>query len=361
MRKQSSLEQTPKRLSLVTQTVKILREGLLRGRWLGQLPSERDLAADFQISRDTLRSALAEMAREGWFKPAQRQRRTINKPTPLRPRHRGKLVLGILSPIPFYDLGTLPKSVVDRLRLRLAEMDCELSFQTNRVCFSERPEKALQKLTHSQPADGWMILGSREPMQRWFVREGVPCFVLGSCGLPESIGSLDADFRATGRHAGALLLRKGHRRIALVISRGRYGGELECEQGLREAIAGRHDARLQVLASDMDPTQLRQLLERSLRGDQPPTAYIVGRPQALLSVVTHLLVRGRRIPKDVAVICCQDSPDTAWLSPKIARYIISAEVFVRHAVDAARALLTSPSASPRTLRLMPEFFKGETV
>ncbi len=361
MKKHPPPHRTPQRLSLVAQTVQILRENIQHGRWQDHLPGERELAAHLQVSRDTLRAALDELTREGCITSMQRQRRRITAPKAGRARTLKKPILGILSPSPFSELAMLTTAIMDQLRAGVTGLGCELVFHASKACFSERPEHALKKLTQAHPAAAWMILGSREPMQRWFLQERLPCLVVGSCGLQNSITSIDADYHAIGRHAGTLLLRKGHRRITLVRKGPCYGGDMDCEHGLREALAGTPDTHLQVLHHDDYPGHVRSVMDRALKVSSPPTAFVVTDPRAILTVMTHLLQKRLRIPQDMAVIHCGSSPAAAWITPAVSHYAIPHEVFVRHAVNAARSLLENPAAKPKTIRLMPEFVKEGSV
>src|SRR5689334_14895201 len=55
----------PQRYSLVSQTVTILKQEIERGAWRDWLPGERELCESLQVSRNTLRSALVQLKREG--------------------------------------------------------------------------------------------------------------------------------------------------------------------------------------------------------------------------------------------------------------------------------------------------------
>ncbi len=341
--------------------MQILRESIQHNRWQDHLPGERELAAHLQVSRDTLRAALHELTREGYITSTQRQRRRITAQKAGRTCTLKKAVLGILSPSPFNELAMITTAVLDQLRAGLTGLGCELVFHASKACFSERPEHALKKLTKIYPAAAWMILGSREPMQRWFLRERLPCLVLGSCGLQNSITSIDSDYHAIGRHAGSLLLRKGHRRITFIMSSSRYDGELECEKGLRDVLAGTTDTYLQVLHHDDYPGNVRSVMDRALKVSSPPTAVVVTHPRAILTVMTHLLQKRLRIPQDIAVIHIGSSPAAMWITPAVSHYAIPHEAFVRHAVKAARSLLENPAAKTKTIRLIPDFVKGESV
>jgi DNA-binding GntR family transcriptional regulator len=55
----------PRRTSLVAQVADILRRRLETGEWKERLPGEHSICEQLQVSRFTLRQALAILAREG--------------------------------------------------------------------------------------------------------------------------------------------------------------------------------------------------------------------------------------------------------------------------------------------------------
>jgi DNA-binding FadR family transcriptional regulator len=63
----------------VAETADSLREGIQNGHWHDRLPGERELCESLQVSRRTLRSALAELGHDGWLEVEGRQGRRIKK------------------------------------------------------------------------------------------------------------------------------------------------------------------------------------------------------------------------------------------------------------------------------------------
>ena len=203
----------PKRLSLVAQTVESLCEGIRSGYWQEHLPGERELCAHLEVSRRTISAALLELQRQGWLEVTHRLRRRITRPRARDSAGGSKRLIAVLSSWPMQRMSQQTLLVMDTLREKLTKAGCALELHVLPSCFTAHPARALRRLLDTKPASGWLLFGSGEPTQQWFASEGIPCFVLGSCPPGIALPSVDSDHRAACRHAGGMLLRKGHRRI----------------------------------------------------------------------------------------------------------------------------------------------------
>jgi DNA-binding LacI/PurR family transcriptional regulator len=339
-----------------------LQEGIRTGLWRTHLPGERELCELLQVSRTTLRTALEELERKGVLEASARRRRRIKIEGPRAGGQKASKVIGVLMPSTFWALSPLASFVIDSVRETLARAGYVPELHVNQACFAARPAPALDKLARHHPAMAWLVFSSRDPMQHWFVRRRLPCLIMGSARPEMMLASIDADHRAACRHAGALLLRKGHRHLAMVLPQGAHGGDVDSEEGLREAVAGAsHDAELRVLRHDGTTGHLSALLDDVFRAPHPPTAFVVARGAHVLTVMTWLLRRGKRIPEDVAVISRDNDPILHAVVPSIARYTINPSQFARRISMTMRQLVETGALEPKPIRLMPEFLPGETV
>jgi DNA-binding LacI/PurR family transcriptional regulator len=351
----------PQRLSLVSLTARSLRDSMQSGHWQGHLPGERELCARLQVSRHTIRAALAELKREGLLEVSDRQRRSINAAKLQRSSAPHSQVIAIITPRPLLAMTAASLVMVDELRDQLSRAGFSLEIHVSAACFTRRPESALEALTARAPAAAWLLFGSLQPVQRWFTRRRLPCLVLGSCMDDVELPSVDVDYRATCRHAGALLRRRGHRSIALIRTTGDYGGDLESEHGLREACDGAPAVTLHLLRHNGSAAHICSLLDKALRGPNPPTACLVARAAHVLTVMMHLMRQGRRLPKDMAVIARDDDPFLQHVVPMVTRYAVDHAQFAKAVSKAVRQLAETGSLPPKAIRLIPQMIAGETV
>lgn len=353
-------EELPRRRSLIDETARALRLAIARGTWVEFLPGERELSRRFQVSRPTLRAALEELSRDGEIERSPRQRCRILNDRPRRRRRIPRLIAAIAS----RPLLAMPPSavvMVDELRTNLARAGFQLELIISPACFSRKPERALRELTSRTAAAAWITFGSREPMQRWFHRSGLPCLVAGSCDGNIPLPSVDLDYRAACRHAGGILRKKGHRHVLLCLPEGATGGEAESEAGLREALSGKEAPLLTVLHHDGSPDHLLSQLDATLRSTPRPTGILVARAVHVLTVLTHLLKTGFRLPRDLALISRDDEAFLGHLSPLVARYTVDPALLPRKLSAAALKLAESGTVPPHAIRLIPRFIPGETL
>lgn len=356
-------EDLPRRLSLASETARALRLAIAKGSWVEFLPGERELCLRLQVSRPTLRAALEELERAGEIQRSPRRRcRILGSSVPLRKRgRRDNRVVAAIAPRPLLAMPPSAVVMVDELRNNLGRAGFQLDLHVSPACFSHKPDRALRELTSRTAASLWITFGSREPMQRWFLRSGLPCLVAGSCDPDIPLPSVDLDYRAACRHAGGILRRKGYRHVLLCLPEGATGGEAESEAGLREGFPEVDGRKLSLLTHDGSPGHLRRLLDAALQSPKPPDSVLVARAVHVLTVLTHLQRRGLRLPQDLALISRDDEGYLGHLTPTVARYATDAALFARHLSLALRRFAESGSLPNRAVRLIPSFVPGETL
>lgn len=352
----------PQRLSLVTQTVALLREQIAGGGWPKQLPSEGELGAKLHISRVTLRKALAELSREGLIRSRKGKRHEL-----VRKRRRLALPASrqvvLLTPSPLHLLPPNALFWIDALREYLAEEgDHHLDIQVHRVAYGQDPEHALKNLLEQMRPAGWVLYKSTGPMQRWFSNHKLPCVITGSRHEGVELPSVDLAYRAVCRHAAGLFMARGHQRLALVNPASGLSGDFESEQGFTEAAGSSRQAaaRVQVVRHNATVEGICNKLDALLGQPQPPTAFLVSRPEHVLTVVSHLLRRGK-LPREASLISRDDALFLEDMVPSIARYAFDPQIFARKIFKSVLGMVQGSQAKPFDHQIMPRFVPGHTL
>ena len=354
----------PQRQSLVSQTVELLRREIAQGTWREWLPAERALCAMLQVSRNTLRRALAQLVRDGVLQSRHGAgTRVPAAPPPPRPPAERTRDVAVLSPDPVELLRPTQTLWIDELRALLSERGVRLHVIHGRQYFRAQPGLALSKLLAQQPHGCWILTLSTLAIQQWFHAHGVPCLVAGSVHGGLDLPFRDLDHRASCRHAAGHLLGLGHRRLALLIAKSRLAGDLASEAGFLEGARKLPPADASAVIAHHDGTvagiclALRRLLERP----PAPTALLVPNAYHYLTVASRLAQLGRRVPQDVSLLSRDEDPFLSFLVPAPARYVVNPRAMARSLLPAVLDLLDGRPVAQRGVQLMPEFIRGEST
>jgi DNA-binding LacI/PurR family transcriptional regulator len=345
----------PQRQSLVAQTAAILREQIAAGNWSRFLPSEDELGEKLHVSRVTLRAALGELQREGPVRSSQGRRREVVK-------QKRRLAATMSHQVALLTPSPNALFWIDALREYLAEAGCHLDIQVSRVAYGAGAEHVLKSLAEQARPAGWVLYKSTEPMQRWFSARKLPCVITGTRHAGVKLPSVDIAYRAVCRHAVGLFLARGHRRLALLNPASGLSGDVESEQGFKEAAShsGRAEVQAQVVRHDGTADGICHKVDALLRRPQPPSAFLVSRTEHVLTVASHLLRRGR-LSRDAALISRDDALFLENMVPSIARYAFDPRIFARKISKAVLGMVHGDQARPVDHQIMPRFVPGETL
>src|SRR3954471_6721856 len=112
----------PRRHSLSAQTAAAIRKGIEEGAWQEMIPSERRLCELFQVSRPTVRTALRQLAKEGFIAIHHGRRNRILATRRVRTIPRPRLVV-LVSHEPIEHMTLTAYQGISEMRAHLAEHD----------------------------------------------------------------------------------------------------------------------------------------------------------------------------------------------------------------------------------------------
>lgn len=351
---------SPRYARLSQQVAATLEEGILRGKWKASLPSERQLAETLLVSRRTVRAAIELLRQKELVGTSQGAGTKILRARSGERKREGFRHFGLLLPEPIEHLRPQTMAFIDALRALLYAHGYRLDTHIGQRFFSARPAAALRKLVEQYPHDGWILALSTRANQLWFQEQKIPTMVAGTphCGV--DLPYLDIDMRATGRHAAGELIRRGHRRLALLIEKSDKAGDRETEEGFLEALRGGATSAVHRHAGTA--ASIKLLIRRIMRDPARPTALFVANPYHYLAVASTLAEMGVRVPRDVSLLCRDDDPFLSYLVTEPARYECSPESRAKTAFGILMKM-AGKAAKARALRVkvIPGFSPGFTI
>jgi DNA-binding LacI/PurR family transcriptional regulator len=347
--------------SQVSEQLRLLIENGSLREWL---PPERELSKTLQVGRDTLRLALAQLAQEKLITVKHGVGCRVGRPAgnAKSGRKSPSAVIALLAPEPMNRLRPNDLLWIDELKALLPAAGFELVFHHGHSYRRSKHGQALARLVRRHPAAAWILLLAKEPMQRWFQDNQIPCVVAGSGCEGIELPTVDLDYRAICSHAVNTLVRMGHRNIVLLNHRSHIGGDLASEIGFKEAGQQHSDPVTVSIAYhneniDSIMATVRQVFSRS----RPPTALIVANSTWYAATLTALAQMGMCVPRDVSLISRDDDGFLDYLIPPPARYRNNPRTFAKKILAQVLRAVRAPAERLTHTRIVPPFALGGSV
>jgi DNA-binding LacI/PurR family transcriptional regulator len=355
--------QVPQRSSLVAQVSDTLRQAIQAGEWKELLPTELELCARLQVSRRTMRAALAALQREGFIEIRRPKRtRIVARGRRIQVSSRPK-VIGVLCWRPRASLSAFSYPLLSALETRFRTAGYEMVVHSSTGLKHRHLADRLEVLVRNTQAACWLLDSATEAIQRWFMNERIPAVLAGSAYSGVKLPAFNFDYRAICRHAAQTLARLGHRRAVLLAPKTDFAGDLNGAEGFREGwdeSGSAVQARL-VATHDGSVAGIQRVLDGLLESATPPTAVLVAYSMHALTVLSHLLKRRRDVPNDISLICRDDDECFAHITPSIARYRFDPDAYASRLGRAILQFAGTGTSVPRETLLFPRFHRGESL
>ena len=288
------------------------------------LPTEHALCERFQVSRQTVRQALALLEEERLIERRQGSGSYVRdlRPAPQQPRRSIAVVTTYISDYIF------PRILREIEAVLSENQGTPLLFSTQNEVASER--RVLRTLLDLEPLDGVLVEGTRAALPnpnldlyRKLIERGIPLvFFHGSyTALADVPAVLDDNF-AGGRMLVEHLYARGHRNIAGIFKSDdlqghqRFSGYAAALHELDLPLEDRHvlwyttEQKERFLRWDFSAVQLDRLLDGC-------TAVVCYNDEIASPLVVHLTQRGIAIPGEMAVVSFDNSQYSEMSVPRI--------------------------------------------
>jgi DNA-binding LacI/PurR family transcriptional regulator len=352
------VRQTPKHELVVA----CLRKGLRGGRWHGNLPGVRRLAAELDVSPHTVRRALRQLEAEGVLSGCGLGRsrsvaaagRAVASPRRLRVailRHDAHL-------------ADNPQT-----SLVLTEIMHSLEAAGHEAFFCKKSQIEMKhdvrRLTHQlaeTAADAWVVEAGSHPLLEWCASQPTPCLALygrtGDLPLARTGPDKVPAYRAATRH----LLGLGHRRIVFIISAahrkpspGRNPLAVLAELAAHGVPTGSYN----LPDWEETPEGFHQLLT-SLFRHTPPTALIIDENPRFVAALAYLARHRIHVPEQVSLVSTDCDASLDWCHPGIAHLRWDSAPVVRRVVRWANAVRKG-KPDLRVINIPVEFIPGGSI
>jgi len=339
-----------------------LQGEIAAGRMRGRLPGERQLGAELNVSRGSLRTALrilrrrrVVMSRARLGSEALGARATSGRTNPRS--------IGILAPVALETHRLFYALELEKILELLQPLDLEVTKHYSRSFFTGNPQRALQRLTEKYPHRCWILFLSTPGTQRWFAASGLPCLVAGSCLGEVKLPFVDLDQRAMGRHAAGLVVRHGHRNVALLCRHQESVGLIHGREAFVEqcAVLNHTGVRAAIAWHDDTVSGVAGAVRRALSAKPRPTILVVETPNQYLVAQTTLQAMRLTIPADVSLLSRSSEPFLDFLLPSPVRYHVDPQAQASKIVHGVRYFLEDQVPPARGLLMIPKLVGGNSV
>jgi LacI family transcriptional regulator, galactose operon repressor len=237
------------------------------------------------------------------------------------------------------------------------------------VVEDDHEEDAYRQIASRKKADGVIVHGpaSDERRHKLLKKLNLPFVVHGRIpGAEEETSWIDMNNRRAFERATNLLLDLGHTRIALLNGLEHMDFAKRRRRGFEEALRARGHKPDQALmrSSDMtEPFGCENAMEM-LKGDNPPTAFLVSSMISAIGVARAVGQCGLKTGKDVSIITHDDALSFLPNSGEIPIFTCtrsSVRFAGQKAAELLLAMISEPGSKPTSLHLDAELIIGQST
>ena len=294
-----------------------LREGIVSGRWVGEMPGRDQLAAELGVSPRTIQKALKILEHEGMLVPQGKGRRNKIQDPVQRPEGKQMRVAMLL-----FKEADRNDAIVIELRHQLNEAGHVTILPHEGVQDLGMNLERVERLVNKTKADAWVVPAASRPILQWFVDQDIKVFAFAGRRFKVPVAGTGPNKSPLYDKLTRKLIGMGHRRIVLICSR-----NLRLPEPSRSARAfldamnacGIPTGSYNLPDWEESAEGFHELLN-SLFRTTPPTTLILDEPFQFHAAYHYLAQRNLRVPQDVSMVCADGDLGFHWSRPSVAHF-----------------------------------------
>lgn len=339
------------------QIAEYLKKLIRSGYWPERLPSERALAQEINVSRDTIRAALALLQTEGIVIERSRTGTRTRKSATRKPST--PITVGLLLPMKIEYTTYRTLAWVNELQRLLYQKQITVQIYDD---YFHRP-RIFQQVVSENHHDCLILFYPNEKILQWSKENQLQAVVVGSIKEPPTFPSVNIHFRALVRHAIGRILQLGHKNLVFILHRRERGEDAESISGFQEAVATSSQPHIHASIEyhNGTPEGLCKLADRLLERDIRPTAWIVAVAPHFQTILMHLLKRGISIPEEISLISQDSEPWQHFSTPEPTRYVTNVTTLAKSTVRQILDIIAEKRLSLTPTRIIPDLIQGKTL
>ncbi len=287
------------------------------------LPSERELCLEFNVSRQTMRNALAQLSLKGFIDSRAGAGHFVCNPDDIRRKSnaqktsvRSTRQIGIICPPKYYLEDPSQWRTLMGIKSRISQEGYSLAMSV-----SQKDEKngflpSYQHWLADGDMEGYIGISVNAAMQRRLHECGYPALVMGYVWEDISLPSIAVDFRLAYENILAHLASAGHTRVVAMLNNPDTLFTNKVKEGVASGMKmlGWNDDQVVIRRHNDNAYDLVSSIRALIRSDEPPQALILQGEDHLDAVMRFFQIEKIRLPEDLHLIVAQlsDAPRAAY-------------------------------------------------
>jgi len=313
-------------------------------------PNTRDWAGQLSVGCTVLYAALHTLAREKLILIHPRKGVRLNPARPAPVATGPRVVRLVQRGVDYPDLA-VSAHMWGMLSQRLQAHAIQFSVEK---CTDARLRELCHRVDGMQVGELLLLRSLSEEYQRMFRRSGKPCLVIGSPSPKVPLPYVTSDAAGAIRHATNAFLRRGFRRLHLLINRVSIPAvEQQCQAFVKACAAWTLQPVVgTVWRVPLKPQAQLAALGRLAARVRVREALLVIGAVSVGAVMTSVLGRSLRIPQEIELVVIDGPPSSLVVCPPPVHYAVSLEGLVAQITRAAVHYFQT-GAVPNVRKILP--------